>query len=200
MSSASLDRNSIFYYIICQLCSHCFFYFFFMRLRPTHTHRQSFSVPADRLLCSSVTPCHTGWACKLVWGLSGTLPLPLTGVSFLSFIDHICAALLPPSCNSPKAFKLYTLGSVFVYCCKKISCLSQCWVNNTAPLAHTQANITKIGLFGFLSRLKTYRCPVLVHQFFNFFTRNFYKNTSPHAFANGNFLPSGKKRHVHTTY
>lgn len=149
------------------------FFLFFFYETAANTHKQSFSVPADRLLCSSVTPCHTGWACKLVWGLSGTLPLPLTGVSFLSFIDRICAALLPPSCNSPKAFKLYTLGSVFVYCCKKISCLSQCWVNNTAPLAHTQANITKVGLFGFFSRLKTYRCPVLVHQFFIFFYQEF---------------------------
>lgn len=122
---------------------HTAFSVFFMRL--ASTHKQSFSSPGSfygssrQAVRSSVTPRHTGWACELVWGLSGTLPLPLTGVSSLSFIDRICAALLPPSCNSPKAFKLYTLGSVFVYCCKKISCLSQCWVNNTAPLAHTQA-------------------------------------------------------------
>lgn len=49
----------------------------------------------------------------------------LTGPGF-SFLSFFCAAVPPPFCNSPKASKPETLGSVFVCCCRKISCLSQC--------------------------------------------------------------------------
>lgn len=65
-------------------------------------------------------------------------------LAFIQSLNHFCFTgqklrylfnpntfLQPCICNSPKAFELATLGSVFVCCCRKISHLSQCWVNNS---------------------------------------------------------------------
>lgn len=112
----------------------------------------------------------------------------LTGPGF-SFLSFLCAAVLPPFCNSPRASKPETLGSVFVCCCK-ISCLSQCWVNNSPTCTRSGPTSPKSVCFVSSSSLKTYCHPNMCTSSLFIY---FLKKPSPHAIANGNFFAFSKK-------